>query len=267
MVLSDMKDDTETILKSAVGLANMIQGDIELFCVKEPSEVIKGDNQLSAMHSLKEAYKVTRRKVQETIAPIAKENGVQINFSFSIGNVKREIGNHLKAHKPDVIIMGKRDSKPIGFFGDSLSQFVLNSFDGTIMFVSRENAFEPSNKLSIGMLNGIKKPSTIAFFEDIVLHAKEPLKSFNIVDSSKNSDMKMSSGNKETVDFVFEKDENSVSNLANYLQKNNIDLLFVERGYKEDNSKVDLIASNLKEVISNLKVSLLFSGTQKLTLQ
>ena len=52
LVLSNLDSSTQKILKSAVSLAKMIDGQIEVFSVTKPTEIIAGDNQLSAIRTI-----------------------------------------------------------------------------------------------------------------------------------------------------------------------------------------------------------------------
>ena len=56
--------------------------------------------------------------------------------------LKSEISDYIKAHKPDIVVIGKRKSGPFNFAGDNITDLVMKSHDGAIMIASDENAFE-----------------------------------------------------------------------------------------------------------------------------
>jgi len=67
---------------------------------------------------------------------------------------------------------------------------------------------------------------------------------------------------KKTIEYVFEYNDNTIKNLSNYLSKNNINLLCIDRGEKNDVNKKNLIKSDIDDVIKNLNVSILITGGQ-----
>ncbi len=65
LVLADMKKSTSTVLKSAVSLAKMINGDIQMFYVRKPTDIVAKENQLSAMRTINKEYQKTEKKIQD----------------------------------------------------------------------------------------------------------------------------------------------------------------------------------------------------------
>ncbi len=121
LVLSDLKSSSKSTINSAVSLAKMIGGTVDLFHVKTPSEVVLRENQLSAIRSINEQHHKIRNKINELITPITEENEIPINYKFEIGNVKNEIGKYIKETQPDIIVLGKRKPKQLNFIGDSIT--------------------------------------------------------------------------------------------------------------------------------------------------
>ena len=261
LVLSDLKKSTSTTLKSSVSLAKMINGDIEFFYVKKPTEIVERESQLSAIRALNNEHNTTDKKIQKLIKPISKDYGIQINYKFSFGHVKNEIEKHIKAYKPDIIVLGKRQSKSFNFIGDNMANFVLKKHKGVVIIAAAENALEPNEKISLGVLNGIEKSFNIEFADDLMEYTQKPLKSFKIVNSSNTLKETQMPTDKKTVEYVFEQGDNAIENLSNYLSKNNINLLCMDRGEKKN--KESLVNSDIKDVINKLNVSLLVTGEQK----
>jgi len=266
LVLSDLNKSTNTILKNAISLAKMLDGDVDFFHVKKPSDVVKEDNQLSAIRTINQEHFVTKKKIKNLIDPISKDFGIAINHTFSYGNVKNEIGNYIKTHQPDIIVLGKRYSKTFKLIGDSITQFVLKKHDGVIMIAANNNALEPNKNLSLGVLNGIGK--SFECIESLIKHTETPIKSFKIGKNSGDLNEENTFNDKKNIEFVFEKSANTIESLSNYLSENNINLLCVNRENKKTSNKLGLIKSDIKDVINKLDVSLLLSsGKQNFSIQ
>ena len=90
LVLADINKSTGNILKSAIGLAKKINADISLFHVKKPTDVVKQDNQLSAVRAINNDYNITDKRIKELINTMSKAYDVNISYTFVIGNIKNE---------------------------------------------------------------------------------------------------------------------------------------------------------------------------------
>jgi nucleotide-binding universal stress UspA family protein len=252
LVLSDLKKSPSTILKNASSLAKIIDGDIHFFHVKKPSDVADRESQLSAMRTINQEQIITGKKIQEALDPISKDYDVNINSTFAFGNVKNEIEEHIKATNPDVIVLGKRKAKGLRFLGDNITDFVLKIHKGPVMIASNKNGLSPDEELHLGLFNDNEESFDLEFTEDLIAQTKRPLKSFNIITNTNVTEEKEVSVSTKTVDFVFEKNDNTIKNLSNYLLKNDVNLLCVNR--QKDKSNV--LKSEIKDVIDNVNVSL-----------
>lgn len=262
LVLSDLKDSMISTLKSTISLAQMINGEIAFFHVKNPSELINKESQLSAIRSINHEHTKTENKIRDITKSFSEEFGIKIAYSFTFGNVKNEIGEYIKKHRPDIIVLGKKKSNPLNLIRDNITHFVLRKHAGVIMMVDHKNALEPDKELSLGVLNGMEKAFNMEFSDDLIAHSRKPLKSFKIIKNSNLITAKNTSSDKKVIEYVFEKGANSIKNLSNYLSKNNINLLCIDR-MKNDANKVEentTITSELKEIINTLNISLLITG-------
>jgi nucleotide-binding universal stress UspA family protein len=267
LVLSDLKKSTSSTLKSTVSLAKMIDGEIEFFHVKRPIDILEKENQLSAYRVINEQHIVTNKKIEALVNPLSEQYGVNINYSYTFGNVKNEIEKYINAHKPDVIVLGKRQSRPFKIIGDNIIQFIIEKYRGAIMIAANENALEPNKDISLGILNGSKTSFDFELMEGLMAHTQKPLKSFKIV---KNSDIVKEaevSLDTTTVEYVFEESGNTISNISSYMLKNNINLLCIDRGKNSSKGKTQTRKVDIKGAINILNVSLLLTGEQKHGLQ
>ena len=258
LVLSDLKEGTNTTLKNTVSLSRMINADIEFFHVKKPTDIVETDSQLSAMRIISKEHIIIEKKIQNLVAPISEEYEVNMNTSFAFGNVKNEIENAIEKVKPDVIVLGKRKQKTLNFIGDKITEFVLKTHKEAVMIASDTYGIEPGKELSLGFFNNEKQPLNLNFTDELIGQTEQSLKSFNIVEKSNDTREKLVSTTNKTVDYVFEKNDNTFKTLSSYLIKNKVNLLCVNRG---DNTKnQNNITSDIKDVVDNVNVSLFFTN-------
>lgn len=258
LLLSDLKEGAENSLRSTISLAKMIDGDISLFHVKSASDIVENDNQLSAMRTINKEYTATNKQLQNLTNPLSRTYNTTINYSFSFGNIKDEIEKYINENKPDIIVLGEKKSSPFSFIGDRITDFVLKTHSGAIMISSDQNSLTPNQEFSLGILNDLEISSSLDFAENLIENSHKPLKSFNIVNPSSIKNESQTSSDGKTVSYVFEKNDNSLKNLSNYVSKNNINLICINREGEN---------STIKEVINKLKVSLLISSEQEALVQ
>ncbi len=259
LVLSDLKENTTEILKSSVSLAKIIGGEVKFFHVKKPTDVVERESQLSAFRTINEQHTVTKKGIEKFVDSASKAYGVAIDYSYAFGNVKNEIKQYIKENQPDVIVLGKRKSMPISLIGDKVINFILKKYDGMVMIVDDKNTLEPNKKLSIGLLSDAEQLINVAFADDLIKQTDEPLKSFRIVNSSNNTPIETDNpATKKTVEYVFEHNDNTISNLSNYLSKSSINLLCVDRSVNNGNTA--LIKSDIKNIVNKTNVSMLLTA-------
>lgn len=260
-VLTDLRDNLKSSLKSTISLAKMIDAEIDVYYVKKATDIVSKESQLSAIRSINEDFMVTERKMKQLIAPIAEEYDININYHFSFGNVKSELQDFIVRSQPDIIILGKRKSKRISLIGDNITQFVLDFYKGAIMITDNQNVLEPYKEISLGLFNNIGTSLNFAFAKDLLGNSQQPLKSFKVLKTNNSSyDFKSENDTKE-IEFVFEKSDNTIENLGSYLTKNNINLLCIDRD--NDYTEMESGTVYLSELIKKLNVSLLLTGETK----
>ena len=255
LVLSDLKGDTASMLKSTVSLAQMVGGSIEFFHVKSPTDIVENDNQLAANRAVNKEFATTSNKIKNLRTLFSQEYNADINFRFSVGNVKNEIEKYIVEYAPDIVVLGKRKVKPLRFIGDRITDFVLKKHAGTVMIAASENGLEPDKEISLGVLNGTENSFNLGFAQDLLDNAQEPLKSFQMVKDASTVQKTVIPTDKKVLEYVFERNDNSVKNLSKYVSKNNINLLCINRAQKKSN-----IASDVSDIVGKLNVSLLVAN-------
>ncbi|WP_298756153.1 universal stress protein [uncultured Psychroserpens sp.] len=259
LVLSDMKDTASKTIKSSISLSKMIDGDIHFFHVKKPTEIVEKESQLSAMRTINKAYVSISSDIQNLIEPIAKDYSTNITYNHTFGNVKNEILDCIKKQRPDIIVLGRRKSKPINLLGDKITDFIIKNYNGAIMIASEEDVLEPEKELSLGLLDDANTTFNLEFIDALFKHTQKPLKSFRTVKNPVASNEEKPLNTPDTVELVFDHGNNSIKSLSNYLAKSDVNLLCLNRG----SSDVKNNKSIIKDVISNVNVSLLISEEQK----
>ncbi len=256
-VLSDLGSTSENTLKNAISLAKIVGGNIKVFSVRKANDVVQKENQLSAMRTINSQSVNTVEQLKNLVKSANETNAIEISTSYAFGNVKNEILNFIDTYQPDVVVLGKRKANPFKLFGDNVTQFVFDTFKGAIMIASKESAIDPSSEISMGMLNNQESLTNLKFADDLLARTKKPLKSFKILKNENGIETHNLDENKKTVEYVFEYGDNSIKNLPNYLNKNNIDLLYLDRAKKQASRSMSLVKSDIKNLIKNLKGNVL----------
>lgn len=227
VVLSSLKDSTTTLLKTAISLAKKNNASIHFFYVKKPTEIVSTDNQLSAKRAINSKFTQTNKEINELVSKFSKKYNININSSFTFGNVKHEIDTFLEDINPNIIVIGKRKNKGIPALGDKISKHVLKKKGKTIVIASSKNDFTPENEISLGVYNELKQQHSTDFVDEFI---EEPLKKFEVVDSNKKS-------------------------ISISLIENNVDLLLVDRETIKPKS-----TKSFDKLLSKIDVSLVIAN-------
>ncbi|OIQ17730.1 universal stress protein [Lacinutrix sp. MedPE-SW] len=259
LVLIDVKKNIESTLKSTVALANIINGEITLFYVKKPTDVVNVDNQLSAIRGINEDYTLVESKIQKAVNAISKSHNIAINYNFSYGNVKNEIIKHIDENNPDAIVIGKRKAKAVNFIGDNVTNYIIDNFKGLVMIASRKNVLEPSNELNLGVLKTNNDNKNLLPPDVFLEYSTSKVKSFMFIKNTNNSIEKSPVTNNDNTEYVFEKNENAIKNLSNYIVQNKINLFCVNRENNIKKEKSVFVKKEIKNLIDKIDVPLLFT--------
>lgn len=246
LVLSDIDSSTEKIIKNGVNLAKIVNGEITFFCVKKATDIVEKESQLSAMRTINEKFLEVDNKIKKIIKEHSKNEGIKIDYKISFGNLKNEISKQIEETNPDIIVLGKSKSNVLSFVGDNIIDYVLKEYSGTVMIVSGNNLLEASSDITLGLLDNVNTFSN-KFAETIVSYSDKSFVSFCINDDKLDS-KNINDSSKKIVEFVFEKGDNVLKHISNYLSKSKVNLLFINRE-KQD----------IKSIIKNLDCSLILT--------
>ena len=259
LVLSDLENTLESTLKSTVSFAKMIDADIEFFYVKQPTEVVGRESQLSAMRSINETYVSTNKKLQNLIDAITSAEDVNINYSYAIGNVKSEIKDRIKITNPDMVIIGKRKPKALGFIGDRVTDFILKNYEGSVVMSSNDNLEESNNEMALGFYSNSPDYSNLKFVNELLKHTKRPIVAFKSYAAHAADKTENENENKMgAIEYTFDNDKKVLDNLKAYLKRSRVNLLCLDR---LENSKTIASITNL---LDKIDVSLMVTTVKPL---
>ena len=259
LVLSDLKEATNDILKSTASLVNIMGGEISLFHVKKPTDIVERESQLTALRTINEKHILTKKEIEQFSDYFQQTYNISMSHSYTFGNVKNEIKDYILINKPDIIVLGKRKSKTVNLAGDNITDFILKYHDGPVLIAGKDNRLEPNQELSLGVLNSKDSLASTSFSEKLLMHSKKPLKSFKFINKVNTLTGNEPSDTK-TVEYIFERNDDTIQNLSSYLSKSGINLLLIDGSSKNNKDKEGLNKSDLMNVINQLNISLFISN-------
>ncbi|WP_299212322.1 universal stress protein [uncultured Aquimarina sp.] len=272
LVLVDLTQKSDTALKNAINLAKVINGTIEIFHVSPPADVVRYENQLSAMRAITETHITTEKKLLDLVLRISEEENVAITYNFTFGNVKNEIHDHIQKTNPDIVVIGKREKKLINFLEDGITKFLLKKHSGIIMITGKEKMVQPDSDISLGFYNNtdnVIDKNTVKIVKDLNKQPENPIKFFSIRKKSASDKAKLAISRIKTacnfpnaVEYEFEESPYSIEGLSTYVYKNNVELLCIGR-FNDNRGWLNKLVnrkSTMDNVIEKLNVSLLVTG-------
>ncbi|SEC28476.1 Universal stress protein family protein [Tenacibaculum sp. MAR_2009_124] len=256
-VLTDLKESAETVIETALSIAKVTKGSIAIFHVLKPSNIVHSENQLSASRNINNEYTKTEKKIEALVEKYSIKHDTPISYSFSIGNIKNNIELYLNDHAPDIVVIGKKSSAALSFFGNGVTDLVLKKHQGEVVIAADGNKLVPNELINLGFLNKLRPFKNPDIFIQIAQNAIDPIKTFQFTDDINHDQTVIESfKNKKIVEYVFEKSNNVVNNLTTYLRKNNINLLCLPR--KKNNQTTKEL--DINDVLNKLNISLLVTA-------
>jgi nucleotide-binding universal stress UspA family protein len=254
LVLMDKSIASHNALKNAVNLAKLVDGSIDVLQVISPISVVRYENQIASMRAIDEERSKQKKELRNTVNTISKDAGLPIVCNFTFGNVKNEIKNHIEKTKPDIVVVGKRKKKIINFLGDQVTSDLLKTHDGGVLISGDTEAFTLYDNQSIGFLNSMEGIDKIALVNDLKNHSQKPFKLFKTVqnDSSKTEKneldkIKELNAEKDVIVYEFDAHDESSNGMINFISKNNLSLLCINKKDKINNS----FSRSVNKVLSN----------------
>jgi nucleotide-binding universal stress UspA family protein len=260
LVLSDLTDASVNVLKSAARIAEIIKGEIEIFHVRKPTKVVENESHLSAVRAIKDHYVLVDKKLKTVVASISESTRVKVNHFFAFGNIKNEIEAHIKKTQPDIVVLGKKMSNTPNFLGDNIFAFILKKFRGVVMVANNENVLESQTKLSLGLFNSTNLESDIPTINKIISNAEGPIRSFAVANTNEEPTAKGGTRKDSIVSYIFEKNDQTLNAMSNYMDRNKVNLLLVDRKSIFSSSSENVSISELSELTATINIPLLLSN-------
>lgn len=254
VVLSSLKKGASSTLKSAIRLAKMMNGEVHFFCVRKPLDIIDIESQLSAMRTITETHKLTSKKIKKMVVSAAENYGIKVNYSYTFGNVQNEIEDYIHLQKPDIIVLGKGKSSLFNARNKKMIRFILEKFNGQVLISDEKNPLDPNKDFSFGSLNNPTNVSNEKMNDLLIQDSKQPHTSFRINDPLNVEKKEGTLFDKKNIEYIFEKGDNAIKNIAKYVAKSNINLVSLKREKNKVSSR------NLKELINELNCSLIVTN-------
>ncbi|WP_299438503.1 universal stress protein [uncultured Aquimarina sp.] len=269
LVLIDLTQKTYPALRKAVNLAKKINGAIDIFYVNPPSEVVKHENQISAMRSIHDKQLVTEKKLKNLAHLISEEENIAVTYDFTFGNIKNEIQHHIEKTNPDIVVIGKRKKKLVNFLEEGVTKFLLKKHSGTILIVGEGEKIQSNNEISLGFYSNAIDDHTVKIVKDLNSQSENPVKFFSVRKKSAAEKTKLAIDNIKTacnflnaVEYEFEESPYSIDGLSNYVYKNDVELLCMGR-FNDNRGWLNKLVnrkSKMDTIIDKLNVSLLVTG-------
>lgn len=252
LVLSDLTSNSTNVLKSAARIAQIVDGDLEIFHVRKAAKVVERESNLSAARSIKEHYVTIDKRLQLMANSVREENQITANHFSAFGNIKNEIENHIATSKPDIVVIGKRVSKMPAFLGDGIVSFIMKKFKGAVVVADNDNILDSETKLNMGLFNSNTITPSNRLIESILATIKSPIHSFKIANLIEGEPEVNQIGTERLVSYIFEKNDNTSQTIHKYMSKHKVNLLVVNR--TNSDKKNNFTVSELNDFTSNSKV-------------
>jgi len=242
LVLMDQSKASYNALKSAINLAKLINGSIEVFQVKKITSEVGYESQIAVMRAINEERSKQENEFRNIVKLVVKKEGLPVTCNFTYGDVKNEINDHIKKTNPDIVVIGKRKKKIVNFLGDGITKSLLEDHNGAVLISGDNEAFTSYYRKSIGFLNNVEGIEKITLLNDLKKYNREPHKLFKINQNDlkpKNDEsakLVEQQTKKETIVYKFDASDNAISGMANLISNNNIALLCLNKKNKNRGS-------------------------------
>ena len=259
LFLCDLERYSDKMLKNSINLAKILNARIEMFYVKKVTDIAKADNQFSVMREMSHDFIDSNKFFEESLSALSDEERNLISYTIGYGNIKDEVSWHIKSFNPDVIVMGKRKRKAVSFIGDSLTEFVINNYDGEVVIAREDGRFDLDGNISLGLFNTDENSFKETIAETLIGHSKKPLKHFRSMKASTIERLEKADKTLRKVEYIFEQNATLVKNISKYVSLNKVNLLCLE---KKTISRDSTLGSTMGigNLVDNLNVSLWISS-------
>lgn len=259
LILFDFSNASYKALDYLIKLAKTVDGEIEIFCIIDPSGIADSDNQVAALRAIQTEKKRIERKLN-SIVEMIKLEGVETCSAYSIGNLKSELKLKLAQAKPDIVVMGKRKKG-----ANRLLNYLVNECQEAVLILGQESKFLKGNKITIGYNDDTLDKYDFQLISKFSQLSQTPLTLLKITSPLEKEDLiKLSTipPVSDQIDLFFRFEYKNSSNVANALLENatdsNAELLCIGRSkFKNTLSQYFFNNSTAFKIAKNIKTPLL----------
>ncbi|MEE9362749.1 MAG: universal stress protein [Cellulophaga sp.] len=262
LVLVDLSRESLDAFNYTVNLSKLINGSIEIFYVKPPTDIVKNENQTSAIAAIDEERSSIKRQLKELVDTTSELENLPIIYNFTFGNVKNEVKEHIEKTSPDIVVLGRSKPKLLDFFSDGLTQSIVNTFDGSVLIMGDTNNIAPYTDMLLGFFNENSNQGNYKVTQDLKRLNNSPSIHFRLRNKAPGTSERLDSSS--TITFEFEEGSNALHGLPSYIVKSNIELLCLGRDLKNEKtpSLFNSITTNIKQLLNKTNVPILILGQQ-----
>ncbi len=228
LVLTDLTKASDNTLMNAAQLAKVIGGNVEVFHAKAPTDVVKQENQLSAMRTIHKDYNSSKKKLESLKRSIEQKAGIPISYAIGYGNIKTTIKERIDFLKPDIVVLGKRKPKWDNFLREGITEFLLKNSDVNLLIGGDDKKFHSFTDISLGVYGQDVLDDGFEIISELREKNQKPVKMFSM-GKSKNAQKseEHTSAESKMVSYVFSENDNAFGGLISYVSKTNTQLLCI----------------------------------------
>ncbi len=271
-VLMDFSEASYAALKYTISLAKLLNGEIHVLYVANPTEVVDSDNPLVAMIEIDLDTAKNERKLKSIIEIITAE-GIDATYRYCFGNIIGQFKEQVECTKPNLVIVGKKMGK--SKFSGKLTSYLMSSYDGSLLIVGEESEFQTDTKISLGCNGNTLNLSNPEMIFSLNKYTKTPITLVevkNTIDSNHQNILpegwKSLYEKDSNIQFECQNDSNVVNGLVNYVSSNNISLLCIGRGKRK--SFLQRLFSNKSttalKIVNRINIPILVLGVNHATI-
>lgn len=253
VALVDLTKTSQRALHQAVELAKTLNGRVEAFHVKAPTEAAKYDNQLSAMRSIHEDNRDSKNKLKEIVEQLSATEDFPISFKTGYGNVKSTLKDYVNRKQPDILVLGRRKPRPLSLLGDGVTDFVLNECPSHVLITGEKYEVPSFKEVQLGIFGYSSQIQEVDIIRDLRKNNNHPMRMFGIKTDEKEEAMENQTDSGEVISYVFSKGANAWDGITSYVSRTDTQLFCIPRHSKDKSIK----PSTTKRLLQKLEVPIL----------
>jgi nucleotide-binding universal stress UspA family protein len=234
LVLMDFSEASYIALKYAITMAKLVKGNVHVLHVANPKKIVDTDNPVAALRAIEIETTKIKNKLNSIIEIISAEDIFASSY-YSIGNIIKELENHINQVNPDIVVVGKK--KNSAKFSGKLSDYLRNKYSNSFLIVDEESEFKTDSKIAFGCNSGMLNKYDPDIIFELDKHTKTTLILLNICKNTEftekidiPSTWKSSNGKARSILCESQESSTVVGGLVEHIADKNIELLCIGRG-------------------------------------